>query len=265
MSALSKPPADPLWVNLVDQARVMQKAEPSLAKLLSLIILERRDFSTALSYVLANELADVGLDAVDLRYMIEEVLTLDPKISSASCRDLEAIVERDPAARSLLEPFLFYKGYHALQSYRIAHHMWGKGRQALALYLQSRSARRFSVDIHPAAVLGQGVMFDHANGIVIGETAVVEDNVSFLHSVTLGGTGKEIGDRHPKIRSGVMIGAGAKILGNIEIGSCSRVAAGSVVLENVPSNVTVAGVPAKIVGVSGCDQPALGMHQFFKI
>jgi serine O-acetyltransferase len=196
--------------------------------------------------------------------LVTESHHVAPDLVAAALRDLAAIMERDPAARQDIEPFLFFKGYHALQAYRVSHWCWKNGRHAMALYLQSRIARCFAVDIHPAAKLGQGIMFDHAHGIVIGETAVVEDDVSFLHSVTLGGTGKETGDRHPKIRSGVMIGAGAKVLGNIEVGSCARVAAGSVVLQDVPPNVSVAGVPARIIGVAPCVNPAQDMDQMIK-
>jgi serine O-acetyltransferase len=181
----------------------------------------------------------------------------------AAQHDLLAIRERDPAAASLLVPFLFFKGFQALQAWRVAHHLWNTQRKTMAFYLQSLIARAYSVDIHPAARIGKGIMFDHAHGIVIGETAVIEDKVSMLHNVTLGGTGKESGDRHPKIRSGVMVGAGATILGNIDIGEGARIAAGSVVLEDVPPHMTVAGVPAKIVGKAGCARPAEEMDQMF--
>ncbi|MDP9128589.1 MAG: serine O-acetyltransferase, partial [Pseudomonadota bacterium] len=185
----------------------------------------------------------------------------DPAIVEAGQYDLIAITERDPAAKNILVPFLFFKGFRALQAYRVAHWLWRMERRTLASYFQSRISSCFVVDIHPAAVIGKGIMMDHAHGVVIGETAVVEDNVSFLHNVTLGGTGKEKGDRHPKIRSGVMIGAGAKILGNIEIGAGARVAAGSLVLKNVAPHVTVAGVPARIIGNAGCESPAQEMDQ----
>jgi serine O-acetyltransferase len=253
-----------LWQQLRDQAKVMQEREPHLARFLAECVGDRPNFEESLSFVLAYELADTALYVDALRQVFIEEFKFNASLAAAAQADLMAILERDPAARLVLEPFLFFKGYHALESYRIAHSLWGRGRESMALYLQSRVARRFSVDIHPAAHIGCGVMFDHANGIVIGETAVVEDNVSFLHSVTLGGTGKEQGDRHPKIRSGVMIGAGAKVLGNIEVGQGSRIAAGSVVLENVPANVTVAGVPAKIVGAAGKNQPALVMDQWIE-
>jgi serine O-acetyltransferase len=171
------------------------------------------------------------------------------------------VLDRDPACMRLIEPLLFFKGFHAIQTHRLAHALWKAGRRDLALYLQSRSSEIFQTDIHPAARIGNGIFLDHATGLVVGATALIEDNVSMLQDVTLGGTGKESGDRHPKIRHGVLIGAGAKILGNIEIGHCSRVASGSVVLHAVPNNKTVAGVPARVVGEAGCAEPARSMDQ----
>jgi serine O-acetyltransferase len=172
-----------------------------------------------------------------------------------------ATLDRDPATHRVLEPVLYFKGFHAIQTHRLAHWLWSKGRRDFALYLQSRSSAVFQCDIHPAARVGRGIFLDHATGVVVGETAVIEDDVSILHDVTLGGTGKEAGDRHPKIRYGVMIGAGAKILGNIEVGHCARIAAGSVLLKSVPNNVTVAGVPARVVGRAGCPEPSRTMDQ----
>jgi serine O-acetyltransferase len=195
-----------------------------------------------------------------VREVIEQALAADPGISQAVRADLEAVSERDSACRSLVTPFLFFKGFHALQAYRIAHWLWTQGRHSLALFLQNRISCIFAVDIHPAANIGKGIMFDHATGIVIGETAVVEDNVSIMQSVTLGGTGKEHGDRHPKVRSGVLISAGAKVLGNIEIGECAKIGAGSVVLKDVAPRTTVAGVPAREIGASPCVQPARDMN-----
>lgn len=250
-----------LWPRLRFEAGDVQEREPALAGYVDAVVVGRDNFADALGHLLAEELASKHMGAVQLIDVAAEAYVSDPAIVIAAQNDLLAILQRDPAATGVIVPFLFFKGFHALQSYRIAHWLWQKQRYVLALYLQSRIAKRFAVDIHPAATIGQGVMMDHANGIVIGETSVVEDNVSFLHSVTLGGTGKEVGDRHPKIRRGVMIGAGAKVLGNIEVGAGARVAAGSVVLENVPPCVTVAGVPAKVVGKSGCENPAELMDQ----
>ena len=181
----------------------------------------------------------------------------------AARADLVAVYERDPACHRMLQPIMYFKGYQAVQAYRIGHHLWKTGNLDLAYFVQMRVSEIFGIDIHPAARLGRGIMIDHAHSIVIGETAVVGDNVSMLHSVTLGGTGKEEEDRHPKIGDGVLIGAGAKVLGNIRVGNCSRIAAGSVVLHEVPPCKTVAGVPARIVGEAGCDQPATSMDQVF--
>ena len=196
-----------------------------------------------------------------IRELIDEAFAADAGIAQAIRADLEAVRTRDPASRGYSEPFLHFKGFHALQSYRVAHWLWQQKRYALAKHLQSRISEVFGVDIHPAARVGRGIFIDHATGVVIGETATVADDVVLLHDVTLGGTGKERGDRHPKVRHGVMIGAGSKILGNIEIGEGSKVGAGSVVLEDVPAHHTVAGVPAQIVGRTTVDEPALEMDQ----
>jgi serine O-acetyltransferase len=255
-------PSSDIWRRLRQEAEDRKKREPLLAQVLDDAVLNCAQFADALAFVLADELASLPLDALTLRALFVESYAADPAILTAAQADLIAIRERDPAAASLLiVPFLFFKGFHALQAWRTAHWLWDSGRDTLALFLQSRIARRFTVDIHPAARIGRGIMMDHAHGIVIGETAVIEDDVSLLHNVTLGGTGKESGDRHPKIRSGVMIGAGAKILGNIEVGAGARIAAGSIVLENVPPHVTVVGAPARIVGQAGCARPAQEMDQ----
>jgi serine O-acetyltransferase len=205
--------------------------------------------------------ADVSGELIRQAYMsaVEE----DPSIAIAFRADLAATVDRDPATHRFLEPVLYYKGFHAIQTHRLAHWLWKQGRKDFALYLQSRSSAVFQCDINPAARIGRGIFLDHATGLVVGETAVIDDDVSILHDVTLGGTGKENEDRHPKIRRGVMIGAGAKILGNIEVGHCARIAAGSVVIKPVPNNVTVAGVPARIVGEAGCLEPSRTMDQLF--
>ena len=196
-----------------------------------------------------------------LREIADEAYVSDPKLGEALRADLVAVFERDPACHRLLQPVLYFKGFQAIQSYRVGHWLWETGRTDLAYFFQMRISEVFGIDVHPAAQIGKGIMIDHAHSIVIGETAVVGDNVSMLHSVTLGGTGKEDDDRHPKIEDGVLIGAGAKVLGNIRVGHCSRIAAGSVVLHDVPPCKTVAGVPAKIVGEAGCDQPSITMDQ----
>ena len=192
-----------------------------------------------------------------------DALEDDPAIGAVFRADIMATVDRDPATNRCIEPVLYFKGFHAIQTHRLAHWLWHKGRKDFAYYLQSRSSSVFQVDIHPAAPIGRGIFLDHATGVVVGETAVIEDDVSILHDVTLGGTGNEDGDRHPKIRHGVMLGAGAKIIGNIEIGHCARVAAGSVVLKAVPHNTTVAGVPARVIGEAGCPEPSRSMDQIF--
>jgi serine O-acetyltransferase len=224
-------------------------------------ILHHGSLATALAYRIAMKLASNEMSKQLLREVVEEAFAADPSLESAARADLMAVYERDPACHRLVQPILFFKGYQALQSYRVAHWLWREDRHDLAYFVQMRISELFGVDVHPAARLGQGIMIDHAHSIVIGETAVVGDNVSMLHSVTLGGTGKDGADRHPKISDGVLIGAGAKVLGNIRVGKCSRIAAGSVVLEDVPPCKTVAGVPARIVGEAGCDQPSIMMNQ----
>jgi serine O-acetyltransferase len=196
-----------------------------------------------------------------IRQAYADALDEMPDLGEIFRADIAAVFDRDPATNRYIEPVLYYKGFHAIQTHRLMHWLWGKGRKDFAYYLQSRSSAAFQCDIHPAARIGRGIFLDHATGFVMGETAVVGDDVSILHGVTLGGSGKETGDRHPKIRSGVMIGAGAKVLGNIEVGQCSRIAAGSVVVKTVPNNVTVAGVPAKIVGIAACADPSRMMDQ----
>lgn len=252
---------DPVWERLRKEAEEMAAGEPMLASFLYVTLLNHRNFESALSYHLAQKLAHPEMRAMQLRELVAEALEAAPEIAEACRADIVASYERDPACHSYAQPFLFFKGFHALQAYRVAHWLWGQGRKAMALYIQNRVSDLFAVDIHPAARIGRSIFIDHATGIVIGETAVVEDDVSMLHGVTLGGTGKEQGDRHPKIRRGVMISVGAKVLGNIEVGEYSRVGAGSVVLQNVPPHCTAVGVPAKIVGCAGCDKPAHSMNQ----
>jgi serine O-acetyltransferase len=196
-----------------------------------------------------------------IRSTFGDALSDDPVLREAIRVDLAAVYDRDPACHRYIEPVLYFKGFHAIETHRLAHWLWRQGRRDFAYYLQSKASEVFQVDINPAVPMGKGIFLDHATGLVVGETAVIEDNVSVLQDVTLGGTGKEDGDRHPKIRQGVLIGAGAKILGNIEVGRCSKVAAGSVVLKPVPANSTVAGVPARVIGEAGCREPARSMDQ----
>jgi serine O-acetyltransferase len=252
-----------VWAQLRVEAMQAAAEEPLLASYLHASILHHERIEDALSYHLAQKLGHGDLPALQLREVIREAYIAEPLLVQQATRDMRVVRERDPACRTYLQPFLYFKGYGGLQSYRIANWLWRQEREVLSYHLQSRVSELFAVDIHPAAVIGAGVFIDHAHGIVIGETAVVEDDVSMLHSVTLGGTGKEGGDRHPKIRRGVMIGAGAKVLGNIEIGEDARIAAGSVVLEDVAPRCTVAGVPARPIGgpCAGGVTPAKEMDQ----
>lgn len=247
---------DPVWERMRGEAQEMAASEPVLASYLHVTVLNHRRFNASLSYHLAQKLGNTELRAMQLRELFDDALRDAPEIGEAARADIVAYYDRDPACHSYIQPLLYFKGYHALQTYRIAHWLWTNGRRPLALYLQNRISDLFAVDIHPAARIGRGVFIDHATGIVIGETAMVGDDVSMLHGVTLGGTGKEIGDRHPKVERGVLISVGAKVLGNIRIGEYSRIGAGSVVLHDVPPHCTAVGVPAKIVGCAGCDTPS---------
>lgn len=254
---------DAIWEAIRQEVAEDAEHEPMLASFLYAVILNHRNLEDALSYHLASKLGSSTLPAVTLRDLFDHALRSDPSIGAAVRADAKAVCDRDPACRGYSMPLLYFKGFHALQSYRVAHYYWMQERKPLALYLQSRISEIFSVDIHPAARLGRGVLMDHATSIVIGETAVVGDNVSMLHEVTLGGTGKETGDRHPKVRDGVLISAGAKILGNVEVGEGAKVGGGAVVLYDVPPHTTVVGVPARVVGGAGTDLPALDMdHRF---
>ena len=249
------------WDKTRAEALSLVNEEPMLASFFHSTILNHDSLRSALSFQLANKLASAVMPAIVLREVIETALAAQPDILDAAAADICAVKERDPAVRYYSTPLLYLKGFHALQGYRVAHWLWQQGRHSLAVFLQNQISVVFSVDVHPAAQIGRGIMFDHATGIIIGETAVVEDDVSILQNVTLGGTGKEHGDRHPKIREGVMIGAGAKVLGNIEVGRGAKIGAGSVVLQPVPPHTTVAGVPAHEVGHPDCDKPSLDMNQ----
>ena len=254
---------DPVWGRLRREAEETVRHEPELATFIYSTILHHDTLEAAVAHRLAERLDHAAVSSDLIRQAYADALKDTPEIGEAFRADIMATADRDPATHRLIEPVLYYKGFHAIQTYRLAHWLWGKGRRDFALYLQSRSSSVLQCDIHPAAKIGRGIFLDHATGLVVGETAVIEDDVSMLHDVTLGGTGKEHEDRHPKIRYGVMIGAGAKILGNIEVGHCARIAAGSVVIKPVPNNVTVAGVPARVVGVAGCPEPARTMDQMF--
>ena len=252
---------DPVWAKLRQEAEAVLRHEPSLTSFVLTTILNHDTLEAAVTHRVASRLGHPTVCADLIAQTFAEALEGDPAIGEAFRADLLAVADRDPACNRLIEPMLYFKGFHAIQTHRLAHWLWNTGRQDFALYLQSRSSEVFQTDIAPAARIGRGIFLDHATGLVVGMTAVIEDNVSMLQDVTLGGTGKERGDRHPKIRQGVLIGAGAKILGNIEVGQCARVAAGSVVLQPVPRNTTVAGVPAKVVGTAGCAEPARSMDQ----
>ncbi|MGA7975537.1 MAG: serine O-acetyltransferase [Pseudolabrys sp.] len=252
---------DPVWRRVRQEAEEIVRREPELATFLYENVLHRDSLETAVVHRVSQRLdhADVSSDLIRQAY--REALDDQPSLGEAFRADIVATLDRDPAASRFIEPVLYFKGFHAIQTHRLAHWLLSKGRKDFALYLQSRSSAAFQCDINPAAKIGRGIFLDHATGLVVGETAVIEDDVSILHDVTLGGTGKEHEDRHPKIRHGVLIGAGAKILGNIEIGHCARIAAGSVVIKPVPHNTTVAGVPAKVVGEAGCPEPSRAMDQ----
>ena len=252
---------DPVWSKIREAAQVAAAAEPVLAGTLHSTVLSQAKFEGALSYHLARLVGTTEVPAALIRQTFDEAFTADARIGLAARADIVAVAERDPACTSHLDPLLWFKGYHALQTYRAAHWLWVNGRRTLAHYLQSRASSLFGVDIHPGAVIGKGIFIDHGTGVVIGETAVVEDGVSMLHGVTLGGTGKERGDRHPKVRRGVLLGAGAKVLGNIEIGACAKIAAGTGSSTTLPAGCTAAGVPARIIGCVDVPEPALEMDQ----
>ena len=252
---------DPIWTELRREAEAVSTSERALGGFIYATILSHDRLEDAVCHRLAPRLNHADVDAVLIGQLFEGVLAGKPEIGHAFRADLAAVYDRDPACNRYIEPLLYFKGFHALVTHRFAHALWEDNRRDFALYLQSQSSRIFGVDIHPAARVGIGLMLDHATGLVVGETAVIGDNCSILHGVTLGGSGKETGDRHPKIGNNVMLGAGAKILGNITVGDCSRVAAGSVVLKDVPPQTTVAGVPAKVVGPAGCPEPARNMNQ----
>jgi serine O-acetyltransferase len=265
-TSLAKPnaiqPVDPIWSTVREEASDAVARDPLLSAFLYSTILNQDALEEAVIHRISERLDHADVSADLIRQTFRAMVAEDTDWSTAVRADIQAYYDRDPACDRFFMPILYFKGFHAIQTHRLAHWLWQNGRRDFALYLQSRSSSVFQTDIHPASSMGKGIFLDHATGLVVGETAVIEDDVSILHSVTLGGTGKAGGDRHPKIRYGVLIGAGAKILGNIEIGHCSKIAAGSVVLAPVPHNKTVAGVPARVVGESGCDRPSRQMDQF---
>jgi len=254
---------DPVWARIRGEAEEAVRREPELSTFIYSTILHHDTLEAAVVHRVSQRLDHPDVPSELIRQVYEEALDSDPAIGLSFRADIVAVFDRDPATHRFLEPVLYYKGFHAVQTHRLAHWLWNKGRKDFAYYLQSRASAVFQCDVHPAAKIGRGIFLDHATGLVVGETAVIGNDVSILHDVTLGGTGKDHGDRHPKIADGVLIGAGAKIIGNIEIGHCARVAAGSVVLHAVPHNVTVAGVPAKIVGDAPCEEPSRTMDHMF--
>ncbi|MCQ0986890.1 serine O-acetyltransferase [Jiella marina] len=254
---------DPIWAQIREEAEAVASAEPVIASFIHATILNQRSFEAALVHRVSQRLDHPDVPAIQIVQAFEAMIANDSVFSETLRIDIQAVYDRDPACERYLEPLLYFKGFHAIQTHRLAHWLWQNGRRDFALYLQARSSAVFQTDIHPAARMGRGIFLDHATGLVVGFTAVIGDNVSILQDVTLGGTGKEFGDRHPKIGSGVLIGAGAKVLGNIKVGNCSKIAAGSVVLKEIPPNSTVAGVPAKVIGTTSCDQPAREMDQSF--
>src|SRR4029079_6672384 len=253
---------DPVWAKIRTEAEDVVRREPEIGTFIYSSILHHDTLEAAVVHRVSERLDHADIQAELMRQAYADALEDQPQMGEAFRADIVAVFDRDPATDRFIMPVLYFKGFHAIQTHRLAHWLWNQGRKDFALYLQSRSSSVFQTDINPAARIGKGIFIDHATGLVVGETAVIEDDVSILHGVTLGGTGKAGGDRHPKIRYGVLIGAGAKILGNIEIGHCSKIAAGSVVLAPVPHNKTVAGVPARVVGESGCDRPSRQMDQF---
>ena len=254
---------DPIWLRVRKEAELIVNNEPLLAGLAHTSILHHSSLEEALASRFALKLSSGEMSEQLLRELADAAHDDDHNLGRSARADIIAVFDRDPACYSFCQPILYFKGFQALQCYRVARWLWINDRKDIAHYIQMRVSEVFGVDIHPGAVIGKGLLIDHAHSIVIGETAVVGDSVSMLHSVTLGGTGKEDGDRHPKVNNGVLLGAGAKVLGNITIGKCSRVAAGSVVLRDVPPNKTVAGIPARVVGDAGCSEPSETMDQYF--
>jgi serine O-acetyltransferase len=239
--------SEKVWAQIQREVQDNVSGDPFLARFARHIVLDSQNMAQGLARLLSHQQIDTLVGTAELAALYEAAFLSDPAILESVAADMDAVVERDPAVDVYYIAFLYFKGFHALQNHRAAHWLWENGRQEAALFLQNRASILYGVDIHPAAQIGKGIMIDHATGLVIGETAVVEDNVSLLHGVTLGGTGKERGDRHPKIREGVMIGASATLLGNVEVGKGARIAAGSVVVKDVPENATAVGVPARIL------------------
>jgi serine O-acetyltransferase len=252
---------DPVWTRIRREAEAVVRQEPELSSFIYSSVLHHDRLEQVVVHRIAERLDHPDVSGELIRQAYADAIEDAPTLGDAFRADIVATYDRDPATNRFIEPVLYFKGFHAVQTYRLAHWLYGKGRKDFAYYLQSRASAAFQCDIHPAARIGRGIFLDHATGLVVGETAAIDDDVSILHDVTLGGSGNENGDRHPKIGRGVMIGAGAKILGNIEVGHCARIAAGSVVVKPVPHNTTVAGVPARVIGEAGCAEPSRTMDQ----
>jgi len=252
---------DPVWTRIRREAEAVVRQEPELSSFIYSSVLHHDRLEQVVVHRLAQRLAHPDVSGELIRQAYADALEDMPSLGDIFRADIVATYDRDPATNRFIEPVLYFKGFHAVQTYRLAHWLWDKGRKDFAYYLQSRASSVFQCDIHPAARIGRGIFLDHATGLVVGETAAIDDDVSILHGVTLGGTGNETGDRHPKIGRGVMIGAGAGVFGNIEVGHCARIAAGSVVVKPVPHNTTVAGVPARVIGTAGCAEPSRTMDQ----
>ncbi len=252
---------DPIWTQILSEAKSAISTEPLLAGPMHACVLHHETLESALAFRIAQKLSSQEMPEQIIRDIASEAYTKAPELGLASRADISAIYDRDPACHRYLQALLYFKGFLAVQAHRVSHWLWNNKRYDLAYFFQMRISEQFTIDIHPACQIGKGLFLDHAHSLVFGETAIIGDNVSILHSVTLGGTGKEDEDRHPKISDGVLIGAGAKVLGNITVGHCSRIAAGSVVLTDIPPCTTVAGVPARIVGEAGCSEPSISMNQ----
>ncbi|CAH1428757.1 unnamed protein product [Lactuca virosa] len=244
---------DDIWLIMKDEARSDVDQEPILSDYYSRSILSHHTMESALSHHLSTKLGSSSLPSRTLHDLFMDVLTGDQDIVGAVKDDLKAVKERDPACLSYVHCFLHFKGFLGCQAHRVAHKLWSQNRKILAVLIQNRVSEVLALDIHPGAKIGSGILFDHATGVVVGETAVIGDNVSILHNVTLGGTGKSCGDRHPKIGDGVLIGAGTCVLGNVRIGEGAKIGAGSVVLKDLPARTTAVGNPAKLIG--GKDNP----------
>ncbi len=261
LASASRERPDSVFARIRQEAQDLVTRDLSIAAWVTSVVLDQPSLEAAIIYHVASRLGDTTISIEQIRQTYADIVARDASIRAAFEADILAFFDRDPSCERLIEPLLYFKGFQALATHRLAHALWNQGRYDFGLYLQSRSSEVFQTDIHPAAKIGKGIFLDHATGLVVGSTAVIEDDVSLLQDVTLGGTGKEAGDRHPKIRHGVLIGAGAKVLGNIEVGHCARIATGSVVLQPVPPKTTVAGVPAIVVGDAGCAEPARSMDQ----